>query len=86
MNGIVLAGAFAVATLIEGVAPFAVSSAEMKAPAPARSVPQQQRTIDPCPQQVWPYYQSACVRDDRRPGGQATSVRIVSTDRLQAAK
>ena len=86
MNETVLARAFAVTTLIGSVAPFAVSSAEVKAIAPAKSAPLQQRTIDPCLQQVWPYYQSACVRDDRRPAGQAASVRVVSTDRPQAAK
>ena len=90
MNGSVLAGFFAVTTLIGGVAPFAVSRAEGegKATAPASRAPQQQqqRTIDPCQQQVWPYYQSACVRDDRRPAGQAASVRLISADRPQAAK
>jgi hypothetical protein len=86
MNGPVLASAFAVTSLIGGVAPFAVSSAEVKAITPAKSAPQQQRTIDPCLQQVWPYYQSPCVRDDRRSAGQAASVRVVSADRPQAAK
>jgi hypothetical protein len=80
VNGTVLAGAFAVTTLIGGVAPLAISSTDVKATAPASAAPQQ-RTIDPCLQQVWPYYQSACVRDDRRPAGQAASVRVVSTDR-----
>ena len=81
MNGTVLAGAFAVTTVIGGVAPLAISSSDVKATAPASAAPQQQPTIDPCLQQVWPYYQSACVRDDRRPAGQAASVRVVSTDR-----
>jgi hypothetical protein len=78
MNGTVLAGAFAVTTVIGGVAPLAISSTDVKATAPASAAPQQQPTIDPCLQQVWPYYQSACVR---RPAGQAASVRVVSTDR-----
>ena len=86
MNGTVLVGAFAVTTLIGGVAPFAVSGADVKATAPTSRAPQQQRTIDPCLQQVWPYHQGACVRDDRRPAGQATSVRVVSADRPQAMK
>ena len=88
MNGTVLAGCFAVTALIGGVAPFAVSRAEeeVKATVPASRAPQQQRTIDPCQQQVWPYYQSACVRDDRRLAGQAASVRFISADRPQAAK
>jgi hypothetical protein len=88
MNGTVLAGGIAVTAVIGGVAPFAISRAEVevKATAPASHAPQQQRTIDPCQQQVWPYYQSACVRDDRRPAGQAASVRLISADRRQAAK
>ncbi len=87
MNGTVLAGCFAVTALIGGVAPFAVSRAEeeVKATVPASRAPQQ-RTMDPCQQQVWPYYQSACVRDDRRLAGQAASVRFISADRPQAAK
>ena len=85
MNGTVLAGCFAVTTLVGGVAPFAVSRAEVEAAVPAGRAPQQ-RTIDPCRQQVWPHYQGACVRDDRRPAGQAASVRLVSVDRSQTAK
>ena len=38
MNKTVLAGAFAVTILVGGVAPFAVSSEEVKAIAPAKSV------------------------------------------------
>jgi hypothetical protein len=35
-----------------------------------------------CSEQAWPYYQSKCIRDDRRPMGKAIAVRIVAADRL----
>jgi len=38
-----------------------------------------------CSQNSWPYFEAACLRDTRNPFGQASGVRIVSTDRLAAA-
>ena len=34
-----------------------------------------------CSQQAWPYFEAACLRDVRKPFGQAREVRIVSADR-----
>lgn len=38
-----------------------------------------------CSQQAWPYFEAGCLRDSRRPMGQAAPVRIVTTDRLAPA-
>jgi hypothetical protein len=35
-----------------------------------------------CSQNAWPYFEGACLRDTRKPLGQAREVRFVSTDRL----
>jgi hypothetical protein len=35
-----------------------------------------------CTQQAWPYYETNCLRDRRRPMAQARDVRVVTTDRL----
>lgn len=34
-----------------------------------------------CSQQAWPYYETKCLRDRTMPGGQAKTVRVVTTDR-----
>jgi hypothetical protein len=35
-----------------------------------------------CSQYAWPYYDSACLYDSRRPADEVRKVRIVSIDRL----
>lgn len=35
--------------------------------------------------QAWPNYEPSCLRDDRRPAGQARVVRIIPLDRVVAA-
>ena len=35
-----------------------------------------------CSQRAWPYFEAACLRDARKPFGEAREVRIVSADRL----
>jgi hypothetical protein len=35
-----------------------------------------------CSQRAWPYFEAACVRDVRKPLGQARDVRMVSADRF----
>jgi hypothetical protein len=37
-------------------------------------------------ERAWPYYDSSCLRDSTRPGNRARDVRIVTTDRMPAAK
>jgi len=39
-----------------------------------------------CSKQAWPYFEAACLRDTRHPYGQAREVRLVSADRLAAAR
>jgi hypothetical protein len=39
---------------------------------------------DECSQREWPYFEAACLRDPRRPFGQARQVRIIPLDRLPA--
>lgn len=36
----------------------------------------------PCTQHVWPYYETACLRDRGRPGERASQARVVSLDGL----
>jgi hypothetical protein len=38
-----------------------------------------------CEQQGWPYYGTACLRDDSRNAGRVLNVRMVSTDRIAQA-
>ena len=38
-----------------------------------------------CSQHEWPYFEASCLRDPRRPFGQARQVRIIQLDRLPAA-
>jgi len=35
-----------------------------------------------CSRRAWPYYDNTCLHDVRRPGGHASRVRIVTSDRL----
>jgi hypothetical protein len=35
-----------------------------------------------CSQHEWPYFEAACVRDPRRPFGEARQVRVIPIDRL----
>ena len=35
-----------------------------------------------CSEQAWPYYEAKCLRDRMQPGGQARTVRVISTDRV----
>ena len=86
MDGTFLVTCFAAAALI-GVVAFAAPNTEVKASTPAleSNAEQLQRTAYLCSQHAWPYYQSACVRDHRRPNGRAASVRFVSVDRLLRA-
>jgi hypothetical protein len=35
-----------------------------------------------CTEQAWPYFGANCLRDRTREGGQARTVRLVTTDRL----
>jgi hypothetical protein len=35
-----------------------------------------------CSQFAWPYYDSTCLHDSRRPGGEARKVRLVSPDQM----
>jgi hypothetical protein len=37
-----------------------------------------------CSQRVWPYYETACLRDPSRPDGRAHEVRFVEADRPAA--
>ena len=39
-----------------------------------------------CDQQGWPYYETACLRDDSRNAGRVLKVRVVSTDRIAAGQ
>jgi hypothetical protein len=39
---------------------------------------------DECSQREWPYFEAGCLRDPRRPFGQARQVRIIPLDRLPA--
>ena len=39
-----------------------------------------------CSQHEWPYFEASCLRDPRRPFGQARQVRIIPLDRLPAAE
>jgi hypothetical protein len=35
-----------------------------------------------CSQHEWPYFETSCLRDAKKPFGEARQVRIVTTDRL----
>jgi hypothetical protein len=37
-----------------------------------------------CSQQAWPYYEAGCLRDRKQVAGKVSTVRVVTTDRVQA--
>ena len=39
-----------------------------------------------CSEQAWPYFEASCLRDKRAPMGKVKAARIVTADRLGAAR
>lgn len=57
----------------------------LKASAPAPVEKSDRADLTDCIQQGWPYYARGCLRDEARNAGRATSVRLISPDRIDAA-
>jgi len=85
-----LAGIAAASLCGSAVYVLAVPGTEVMASTSQRAIKGDRLDIRPlataCSEHAWPYYNSACVRDRRRPGGWALEVRILSADRLSLAK
>ena len=60
---------------------LAAPAAEIKGAVAKADRPATQQPAVAC-SQTWPYYERACLRDDRQAPSTAMIVRIVSTDRL----
>jgi hypothetical protein len=59
---------------------------DVNASAPAASAKTDRADLQPdCAQRSWPYYKTACLRDDSRNAGRILKVRVVSTDRVAEA-
>jgi hypothetical protein len=60
-------------------------SPEVEARTPEAAIKGDRLDIRPigmaCAEQAWPYFEAKCLRDRTRPGGEARTVRVVSTDR-----
>jgi hypothetical protein len=59
---------------------------DVNASAPAASAKADRADLQQdCGQHSWPYYKTACPRDDNRNAGRVLKVRVVSTDRVTEA-
>jgi|HubBroStandDraft_1064217.scaffolds.fasta_scaffold926252_1 hypothetical protein len=74
-----LAAAYLLVTLIPGLAPE-VSARTADKIVVAQPTTAEGSSATECTES-WPYYQPACLRDSRQPGGLARTVRIISTER-----
>lgn len=76
----------AAALIAAAIISFPSLSPQVQARAPALGVKGDRVDARPlgtaCAQREWPYFESTCLRDPRKPFGEAREVRIVSTDRL----
>ena len=63
---------------------FAAPSSAVKASTPeGKTSSLETRLIgSACSRHAWPYYETNCLRDHRKPAGQVTQVRLVSSNRL----
>ena len=79
----IIGGAAAVLLLIGGVAMFADDGADARAP--RMGVKGDRLDLRPlgssCSQRGWPYYESECLRDRLKPGGQPDGVRRIGANR-----
>ena len=83
--------AIALAALIAGTATILPSfSDKVVASAPIHGGKGDRLDIRPlgtrCSEQAWPYFEANCLRDKRTAMGHAKSPRIVTADRLAAAR
>jgi hypothetical protein len=69
----------AAAVLVGGFAVFIAPSTEVEASTPSAKSDRLdiQRAEAKCSEHAWPYYPSNCIRDYRRPTGEASQVRLV---------
>ena len=78
--------AIAVAALLAGaVTLLSGLSMQVQANVPAAGKTDRADMQPACEQQSWPYYQRECLRDHGRNAGRSAAVRIVTTDRVEAA-
>lgn len=77
--------AIAAAAMIAGAVSLLPGS-DVNASAPAVSPKTDRADLQQsCAQHGWPYYTTACLRDDSRNAGRVLKVRIVSADRIPQA-
>lgn len=77
--------AIATAAMIAGAISLLPGS-DVIASAPAASAKTDRADLpQSCTQHSWPYYTTACLRDDSRNAGRVLKVRVVSTDRVAQA-
>ena len=80
----------AAAIIAAGLVTFPSLSPQVEARAPIPGAKSDRADMRPlgrdCSQQAWPYYEAACVRDVRKPWGQARDVRIVAADRMTSTQ
>ena len=58
--------------------PGAISEAVSDIPSPAVKSDRLETALRVCSEFAWPYYDSTCLHDSRRSGGEARKVRFVS--------
>lgn len=78
--------AIAVAAMLAGAVTLLPGlSMQVQANVPAAGKTDRADLQASCEQQSWPYYDRACLRDHGRNAGRPAAVRIVTTDRVEAA-
>ncbi len=76
--------AVAAAALIAGAISLLPGS-DVNASVPAPSAKTDRADLQDCAQQGWPYYKTACLRDESRNASRVLTMRVVSTDRVPQA-